>query len=756
MWPSLKVSSSEYASIKHSFSIYRVIKQIDVVLFSHADIAHIGAYPYAFNQLGLKCPAYATFPVVSMGRIAVNDAVRSLKDDMKFDLLDTSDIQKAFAHITPLRYSQPTFLTDKCQGIVISAHSAGHTIGGAIWKIKNETDDIIYAVDYNHRKDRHLNGTSLHQNGAVHQELYRPTVLITDAYNSLVVHPPRKQRDSALTSTIVETLNESGSVLLPADSSTRVLELVYMLEQQWAAQRLPFPLILLSHNSRQTIQFARSMVEWMNDGVLRGNTGPFDLKHTKLVTRMQDLDQYPGPKVVLASVPSLSSGFSRSLFLDWCSNDANCIILTDRGAPGSLARELYDYWNARAEDGGVGLATGGNKAVVKPTIDMNDVMKFTVHRGVPLTGAKLLEYRSAKRQQEERAQAKAVARMEEEDDDVDLMSIDESSDDEDGRDAAPEAKLVATDDLLMGTGYDLYVKDMGGVSGDFSKQNQRSRMFPYVERRRRFDDYGEILNIDHFTRGQPQEPANGVNGPDASAMQVDGLVLDEPEEREDDVPKEYEVREVEMQLTCKLRYIDFEGINDGRSIKTIVPQVNPRKLVLIHGSPEATKDLADTCQAITAMTREIYTPSVGQTIQVSQGASAYSIKLTDALVSTLKFSKYEDYSLALVTGRVSFSNDSSVPFLDVVTAADTTQSKTDLISRGPLFIGDVRLTELKNLLTQQGIETEFQGDGVLVCDNQVAVRKNERGGQLLIEGNIGRTYRKVRQLIYSQHAILAA
>ena len=41
---------------------------------------------------------------------------------------------------------------------------SGRLIGGAAWKIMtqdNEDGDIVYAVDFNHKRDRHLNKTSL-------------------------------------------------------------------------------------------------------------------------------------------------------------------------------------------------------------------------------------------------------------------------------------------------------------------------------------------------------------------------------------------------------------------------------------------------------------------------------------------------------------------------------------------------------------------------------------------------------------------
>ena len=43
----------------------------------------------------------------------------------------------------------------KGHGLIITPYAAGHMIGGTMWKIvKDGEEDIIYAVDYNHKKER--------------------------------------------------------------------------------------------------------------------------------------------------------------------------------------------------------------------------------------------------------------------------------------------------------------------------------------------------------------------------------------------------------------------------------------------------------------------------------------------------------------------------------------------------------------------------------------------------------------------------
>ena len=43
----------------------------------------------------------------------------------------------------------------KGHGLTITPYAAGHIVGGTMWKIiKDGEEDIIYAVDYNHKKER--------------------------------------------------------------------------------------------------------------------------------------------------------------------------------------------------------------------------------------------------------------------------------------------------------------------------------------------------------------------------------------------------------------------------------------------------------------------------------------------------------------------------------------------------------------------------------------------------------------------------
>jgi cleavage and polyadenylation specificity factor subunit 2 len=107
----------------------------------------------------------------------------------------------------------------------------------------------------------------------------------------------------------------------------------------------------------------------------------------------------------------------------------------------------------------------------------------------------------------------------------------------------------------------------------------------------------------------------------------------------------------------------MEGLNDGRALKTIVPQVNPRKLVckgnvlesspshtllrlqiIVHASREASENLVESCGAIRAMTRDIYAPALGDTCQIGQHTNSFSISLSDELLASIKMSSVSNHS----------------------------------------------------------------------------------------------------------------
>lgn len=73
--------------------------------------------------------------------------------------------------------------------------------------------------------------------------------------------------------TITSTLSSRSSLLLPCDSSTRLLELLVLLDQHWNFSRLKFPICLLSRTGEEMLTFVRSMMEWLGGTINKEDVG---------------------------------------------------------------------------------------------------------------------------------------------------------------------------------------------------------------------------------------------------------------------------------------------------------------------------------------------------------------------------------------------------------------------------------------------------------------------------------------------------
>jgi cleavage and polyadenylation specificity factor subunit 2 len=250
---------------------------------------------------------------------------------------------------------------------------------------------------------------------------------------------------------------------------------------------------------------------------------------------------------------------------------------------------------------------------------------------VPLQGAELEAHLQKERAAKEKeaahqAQLARSQRMLEADEDESDSDSDSDAEDEDEVRQALEGENMDTDGGVDGTvkkrkadkaldgadwgldgdegltkqllSFDIYLKGNVSKATSFFKnvggQTQRFRMFPYVEKKRRVDEYGETVDVamwlrkgrvfeeeaetdetkDFKRRKQAEDEAKVIIYPKLQFLchKLSRQAIQEP-------PSKFVTSRVEVQMACRLLFVDMEGLNDGRAVKTIVPQVNPRKMV---------------------------------------------------------------------------------------------------------------------------------------------------------------------------------
>lgn len=684
----------------------RVASTVDAVLLSHPDTFHLGALPYAMKQLGLSAPVYATEPVYRLGLLTMYDQYLSRKQVSEFDLFTLDDVDSAFQSVTRLTYSQNHYMSGKGEGIVIAPLVAGHLLGGTTWRITKDGEDVIYAVDFNHRKERHLNGTVL-------ESFVRPAVLITDAFNALNNQPSRRQRDQEFLDAIEKTVNVGGNVLLPVDTAGRVLELILTLEQHWTQKQLSAPIYFLSYVSSSTIDYVKSFLEWMSDSIAKSfehtRDNAFLLRKIKLVINKSALEEAPGPKVVMASMASLEAGSSHDLFVEWAADPKNLVMFTERGQFGTLARILQSDPPPKA-------------------------VKVTMSRRIPLVGEELAAYEEEQNRIKREEALKAT-----------LVKEEESK-------ASVGADVITNDPMVIDANVTHPSSNASGLhSGAFKDvlidgfvppSSSVAPMFPFYDNTSEWDDFGEVINPDDYVVKD--------DNMEQSSMHVDGDLNGKFDEGSanlilDTTPSKVVSSELTVQVKCSLLYMDFEGRSDGRSIKSILAHVAPLKLVLVHGSAEATEHLKQHC--LKHVCPHVYAPQLEETIDVTSDLCAYKVQLSEKLMSQVLFKKLGDYEIAWVDAEVGKTENDMFSLLPLSVPAPPHKT---------VLVGDIKMSDFKQFLASKGVQVEF-GGGALRCGEYVTIRKvgdaSQKVGaaiqQIVLEGPLSEEYYKIREYLYS-------
>jgi cleavage and polyadenylation specificity factor subunit 2 len=724
----------------------------------------------------------------------------------------------------------------------------------------------VYAVDWNQGRENVYAGAAwlggAGGGGAeVIEQLRKPTALICSSKGASKSSLPKTKRDEPLLDTIQACVANGGTVLIPVDSSARVLELAYLMEHAWRRHARKdgklhaAELYLAGRSIHSTMKYARSMIEWMDERIVqefedvadtrRGNGaadgansgkqgGPFDFKFLKLLDRKGQIDKVLAShnnegnsvgRVILASDSSLEWGFSKDAFRSLVQDPKNLLILTGLPSPppdgnAALSSTFYRWWREAvtekdkegADTAGTGIGSDG--ALIQVAGEGREAEIRNVQRE-SLEGDDLAVYRfwlAQQRQLQDTLQSTDATALESSLD-VDDASSDSSSESDDsethqqgkvlnvaatlGR--ATRKKAVLADEDL---GPNILLKRKGVYDYDIRGKAGREGMFPYPVQRKRADDYGEFIRMEDFLKTEEQQQ-DGQDGEQAGKDDAEanlgrkrkwtdsapgkgqgtGLdkrpklernvsddheiaIIDGPSHSElDDIPDEeddsstgpYKLSIVteKVAVNMNIAFIDFSGIHDQRSLHMLIPLIQPRKLVLTGGSSEETDRLAaDLPQLVVQNPIDIFKPDIGSTVDASADTNAYTVNLAPALVKGLRWQDVGGVKIATLVGRLSVGDGTADPFLDVPLAVTTGMTATHSVT--PFHVGDLRLANLRKDLRDSGYSTEFMGEGTLLVQNSVIVRKAATAGRISVEaaGWETDTVQMVRRMVYEKLAVV--
>jgi cleavage and polyadenylation specificity factor subunit 2 len=338
-----------------------------------------------------------------------------------------------------------------------------------------------------------------------------------------------------------------------------------------------------------------------------------------------------------------------------------------------------------------------------------------------------------------------------------------------------------------------------GAMNDDDATGIGARKDTAVGEKRKWDEVN--VEVAHAGRKQTSAAAKRKKTDDSIPMdgvQMNGTVDSDEDESEDEADEKVEgpvkavFGETSLTLGLRLAFVDFSGYHDKRSILHLIPLIKPRKLILVGGEEKETAALAADCEQILHLepgNDDISMPVNGDVVDASVDTNAWTVKLSQPLYKKLRWQNVRGlgvvalsaFLLPVVQGEEDeestnkkpkltngeLPNQSSpehavtgMPLLDVYSTGISALSRT--AAAQPIHVGDIRLADLRRVLQAEQYTAEFRGEGLLVINNSVAVRKSAMG-RLEVEGLMGLnalgrpdpTFYNTRRKVYDMLAVVS-
>lgn len=236
--------------------------------------------------------------------------------------------------------------------------------------------------------------------------------------------------------------------------------------------------------------------------------------------------------------------------------------------------------------------------------------------------------------------------------------------------------------------------------------------FPSMSRRRVYDDYGEYVDRLLFAKEiVPVEEAEEI------------------EASEESMVEEKELVGTGVALEYRIAIVDFMGVSDLNSCKTILESMSPRKLVCVGEDADTRRFFYHTFKYMTYF-EEVYT-CVGR-IVLSSDVSMGKVRLSSEF-GGLGYQRIGD---ALVGKFLAVRDGETVRYV-----GDTEKT----------MLGYVDMNEIKRSLVESNLRVEQDEEG-LVVEDCVWIRTT--GDGILIDGDGTNVFYAVRNAVYKNIAFV--
>ena len=308
------------------------------------------------------------------------------------------------------------------------------------------------------------------------------------------------------------------------------------------------------------------MLEWLSPDITLQDH-PLDFKYVKVVTSYNELVQgKPGPRVVIVDGLGLEVGsFAHQAFLDF-SPSGNLLLLTSQSvSPQSTTATLLKQWET--------TSPSVSDDTPRPVVAISTELDLAIEQRVPLQGDDLAQWKRTDRQSREQKDADLFfeerqrnllegTESDSEDDEEDQLVLDTET--------MGTHRVRGSAILLQEGTYDFWVGDIAGGRASL-------KHFPFVDKRKRFDEFGVTFKLDDYVRVEDEPVITRTKDVSGKGQKRKWA---EVEMETEDIPARVMRSIRHVGVNVRLGYVDLEGLHDGRAAANLLPRLNARKMVI--------------------------------------------------------------------------------------------------------------------------------------------------------------------------------
>lgn len=368
------------------------IDRLDAVVLTHAHMDHVGCLPFLYKY-GYRGPVYMTDPTKYQTFILLMDYIELKEREGLEPAFSRADVESVIYHTITLDYEE---VTDIAPDVKLTFYDAGHEIGSAMahLHIGNGRYNILYTGDFKYGKTRLLNR-------AVSKFKRVEMLIMESTYGGRDdVQPPRVEAENALAKHVAETVSRGGKVLIPAFSTGRGQEILYILNKMIEGGLIPRVPVYVDGMIVETLNAYLMYPHYLNPEVaeeIYGGVNPFTTSGSVVIVdrakRVEDrinqvakIAQSEEPAVIIAPHGMLNGGPVVDYFSQLAHDPRNKLVFVSYQAEGTLGRRIL---NGEREFTIRSLVGGESKVEVRMEVvsipgfsghsDRRELMKYVEH-----------------------------------------------------------------------------------------------------------------------------------------------------------------------------------------------------------------------------------------------------------------------------------------------------------------------------------------------------------------------------------------